>query len=112
PKSRGVRCHVALKGNFILEETGERPLDGDVFGRPQFGGYYGPGSTELVLPSGDTVKGGDFESWFFLVPPAETLVVDNIVPANGAVFTLPVAPTQVVVTFNKEVQMASVTSDS
>jgi hypothetical protein len=102
-----------LKGNFILEETGERPLDGDVFGQPAAGGYYGPGSTDLVLPSGDTIKGGDFESWFFIVPPAQALQVETTIPIDGALFQPPqIPPSYFMVTFNKDVQMASVTAAS
>ena len=51
-----------LKGNAILdEETGERPLDGDVFARLRY-----DGTTDLIFSSGDGDKGGDFESWFYL----------------------------------------------
>jgi len=60
----GIRCRVVLKGNAILDQQG-RPLDGDVFGevvKSDTDGYI-----DLILPSGDGNKGGDFESWFYLV---------------------------------------------
>jgi hypothetical protein len=68
-ESSPIRCRVVLKGNTILDTQG-RPLDGDAFGQavsdPNGNDYI-----ELSLPSGDGVKGGDFESWFYLVPDGE-----------------------------------------
>jgi len=62
---RRLRCRVVLKGNSILDErTKQHPLDGDVFARlsnetdPDFGRPF----RDLVFPSGDGNKGGDFES--------------------------------------------------
>jgi len=64
-----LRCRVVLKGNFILDKrTGERPLDGDVFGRlrDDEDPITGLQTMDLIFPSGDGNKGGDFESWFYL----------------------------------------------
>jgi hypothetical protein len=64
-----LRCRVMLKGNTILDErTGERPLDGDVFGRlrDDEDRVTGLPTTDLIFPSGDGNKGGDLESWFYL----------------------------------------------
>jgi hypothetical protein len=58
-----IRCRVVLKGNAILDEKGKRPLDGEAFGVLR-----GDKSIDLDFPSGDGNKGGDFESWFYLVP--------------------------------------------
>jgi hypothetical protein len=64
-----IRCRVVLKGNAILDEEGRRPLDGDVFGQliqDREDPDTGLPITNLILPSGDGNKGGDFESWFYL----------------------------------------------
>jgi len=65
--ARRLRCHVVLKGDAILDERGTRPLDGNVIGRL---GPIDPTTnlpfTDLRLPSGDGIIGGDFESWFYL----------------------------------------------
>jgi hypothetical protein len=55
-----IRVRVTLKGNVILSKEGDRQLDGNVFGQPS-----GDGRTDLIFPSGDGIRGGDFESWFF-----------------------------------------------
>jgi hypothetical protein len=60
-----VLARLTLKGNFIY--GGERArelvyLDGQAFGIPGAGGR-----VALRLPSGDGRKGGDFESWFWLI---------------------------------------------
>jgi hypothetical protein len=66
---RGIRCRVVLKGNALLSESDQRPLDGDVFSRlrDDIDRVTGQPTTGLILPSGDGNKGGDFESWFWLV---------------------------------------------
>jgi hypothetical protein len=59
-----IRVRVVLKGDVILSKEKQIPLDGDVVGKVD------PNAnipvTDLVLPSGDGVRGGDFESWFYL----------------------------------------------
>ena len=71
-----LSLHVALKGDFIWaggpnDSFGEdRLLDAD-----NYGGRVGLNVTRGGIvtggknPSGDMVIGGDFESWFFLLPP-------------------------------------------
>lgn len=64
-----VLAHLSVKGNFIWRRGREAEpivhLDGDVFGRP------GPDNrVDLRLPSGNGRRGGDFEMWFWLLPPA------------------------------------------
>ena len=54
-------ARLTLKGNFIWGRAHEdRPsyLDGDAFADPRGG---------LVFPSGDERRGGDFETWFWVV---------------------------------------------
>jgi hypothetical protein len=58
-----LRCRVTLKANAILAAEPPRPLDGDAFGRVRADGL----TTDLQLPSGDGRRGGDFDSWFWLV---------------------------------------------
>jgi hypothetical protein len=62
-----IRARVLLKGNAILSLAGKDPLDGDAFGKLA-ADHTGKAYTDLILPSGDGHKGGDFESWFYLVP--------------------------------------------
>jgi N-acetylneuraminic acid mutarotase len=104
---RNVRCHVVLKGNAILDARGERPLDGNAFGRVARMGY--DVFTDLTLPSGDTIRGGDFESWCFLVTPATAAIVQEpIYPPSGSVFPFNQPPDFVQVTFTKDVQFSTV----
>jgi hypothetical protein len=56
-----VRIRVRLIGDSIINAAKTRRLDGNVFG-PNFGG-----TTNLGLPSGDGIEGGDFQSWFRLI---------------------------------------------
>lgn len=60
-----ILAHLTLKGNFIWAlDNSEQYLDGEVFG------FSGPGGNiDIHLPSGDRSRGGDFEMWFWLVPP-------------------------------------------
>lgn len=60
-----IRCRVTLKGDHILAADQVRPLDGDVFARVVSTPAGAPIS-DLVLPSGNGERGGDFESWFYL----------------------------------------------
>lgn len=61
-----VLAHLTLKGNFIwAKDNPELYLDGEVFGFREADGN----NTDIHLPSGDGRRGGDFEIWFWLVPP-------------------------------------------
>lgn len=72
PAHPGIRCRVTLKGNAILDQAGKRPLDGDSVVALKLDPTTGlpdkdnPQTDHLELPSGDGIKGGDFESWFYL----------------------------------------------
>ena len=70
-KRAGVRCRVTLKGNVILDADGQCPLDGDAFGVYRDPSNVDPNTgrptTDLIFPTGDGVRGGDFESWFYLL---------------------------------------------
>jgi hypothetical protein len=104
PVPRGIRCRVVLKGNAITNAAGN-PLDGNAFGvrRPE------TTFTDLVLPSGDGVKGGDFESWFFLnVPPT----VVAVTPGSGQHLLSSTALTQVSVHFSRAMDMSTVTTQT
>jgi hypothetical protein len=92
PNDKGVLTRLTLKGNFIWDlATQTRYLDGDAFGIPGGGGS----NTSLALPSGDKRRGGDFETWFWLVsappPPVEVAAIScdpsEIYPANTATTT-------------------------
>lgn len=58
---RCIRCRVQIKGNYILSEK-DKPLDGNSFGVFEQTYRY----ISLIDGSGDGIKGGDFESWFYL----------------------------------------------
>jgi hypothetical protein len=73
-------AHLTAKGNFIF--SADKPpvfLDGEAFGTPSKAGR-----ADVALPSGDERKGGDFEMWFWLQPPASSGVTITIDPAGLA----------------------------
>ncbi|WP_457651805.1 DUF6519 domain-containing protein [Rhodocaloribacter sp.] len=53
-----ILARLTLKGNFIWNAKGDLYLDGETLGDQS--------DTGLVLPSGDGLRGGDFETWFWL----------------------------------------------
>ncbi len=57
-----ILVRLGLKGNFIFRDAAANRvrgwLDGDAFADPAKG--------QLMLPSGDSRRGGDFEMWFWL----------------------------------------------
>jgi hypothetical protein len=62
-RGNSVLVHICLKGNFIWSAKDELVyIDGDTFGAPS-----GETPNNLRLPSGDRIRGGDFEMWFRLV---------------------------------------------
>jgi hypothetical protein len=67
PTSR-LLTHLTLKGDYIwglADPT--KHLDGNVFGIKETSGT--ATSIGLQYPSGDGIRGGDFEMWFYLVQP-------------------------------------------
>lgn len=64
---RGILTRLRLKGNVIWREdergAPELYLDGEAYGFRERDSQ----TTDLRLPSGDGVRGGDFEMWFWLV---------------------------------------------
>ena len=107
PITPGIRCRIALKGNAILDAKGN-PLDGNVFGVvKQRGSHF---YTDLALPySGDGIKGGDFESWFFLTLPPQ---VKSINPSAGELFVVPNNPTAVEVQFSRAMDASTIMTSS
>lgn len=69
-----VLVHLTLKGNFI--NNGDKYLDGEAFG---FRELNSP-QTELRLPSGDRMRGGDFEMWFWLVSSGRSVPQIDVQP--------------------------------
>jgi hypothetical protein len=101
-----VRCRVRLLSNAILDSAGERPLDGEAVGRVVNDGY--ESFVDLILPSGDGQRGGDFDSWFFLTGPAPRVRVDHVNPADGTRFHLGPGPRTILLTFSDGVRFASI----
>lgn len=69
--------HLVLKGNFIWRATDDVPdlyLDGEVFGRPD-----PQGRVAVRLPSGNQLRGGDLEMWFWLTREGAAPVDDIII---------------------------------
>lgn len=98
-RNRGDRvlCHLTLKGNFISgADAPNLWLDGDAFGVPRRRGNVN--ATELALPSGDGVRGGDFECWFWLRPAGQQEPADPTRPTGEVVLVdptpIPVNPTR------------------
>jgi hypothetical protein len=80
-----LRARVTLKGRTIFGSANGTSLflDGQVFGQA---GKRSDGTPriDLVLPSGSSQAGSDFESWFELVPTV-TVTTFTITPAKVAV---------------------------
>ena len=64
-----TRVRVTLKGAMIWSNSGGQLsyLDGQSFGRPALREDRTTGRIELIFPTGDGSRAGDFESWFWLV---------------------------------------------
>jgi hypothetical protein len=79
-----VLARLTLKGNFIWDQQNpDLYLDGEVFGARTAGNN----NTDIKLPSGDGRRGGDFEMWFWLVPPpTPTLTIPT---ATATIVTQP-----------------------
>lgn len=57
-------AHLRVRGNFVWagKARDQRFLDGEAFGRRR--GRGNSPATDVVLPSGNDLRGGDFEMWF------------------------------------------------
>ncbi len=66
-----ILARLVLKGNFIwgLNDP-DLHLDGNVLGKLRSTIPNSP-ATDLILPSGNGIPGGDFEMWFWIVPPEQ-----------------------------------------
>jgi hypothetical protein len=87
-----VLARLTLKGNFIWDQQNpDLYLDGEVFGTQAAGSN----NTDIRLPSGDGRRGGNFDMWFWLVPPPPlpTLTIPT------ATFTIVTQPTVTLPTF-------------
>jgi len=104
-----VRCRVRLASGFILDQT-QRPLDGDVVGAIAHDGY--DDFVDLLLPSGDGMRGGDFESWFYLTGPAPLVTIEHVNPADGVKFAPNTGPRTVLLAFSGNVRFGSITPQS
>lgn len=83
---RGILTRLTLKGNFIWSAKDPKLyLDGDVFGFRDSNGL----RILERLPSGNGIRGGDFETWFWIgkpaPPPPFTFTV--VVPAPAIIRT-------------------------
>lgn len=95
PPPLQIRCRVTLKGNAIYAQKLDgdgliRPLDGDTIAlsTPLPAGLKSPAMSNVVLPSGDGIRGGDFESWFYLGQPdtlSTTVMYPQKQPPQGVV---------------------------
>lgn len=74
PAPGPLLARLTLKGNYIWSLGNPSLfLDGETFGGPDPTGNQ---RTDLILPSGDGRRGGDFEMWFWVTsPPAGVVVV-------------------------------------
>jgi hypothetical protein len=70
-----VLARLTLKGNFVWDrENPEMYLDGDSYGAPD------QRRTDLVLPTGNGLRGGNLEMWFWLVRQRTEITVS---PTSG-----------------------------
>jgi Family of unknown function (DUF6519) len=71
-----VRLRVTLKGRWIWGIFGDDTyyVDGQAFGNPDFRSDRTTPRVALSFPSGSGEIASDFESWLWLVPPAQTKV--------------------------------------
>jgi hypothetical protein len=66
-------AHLTLKGSYIwAQENATHLVDGDTFGEPD------GNRTAIHLPSGDGLRGGDLDMWFWLVPTQADLDVIEV----------------------------------
>ena len=78
---RGILARLTLKGNFIWAQNDPTTfLDGEAFGSHQ----NGANNLSLALPSGNKRRGGDFETWFWLV--AAPSIATGITPPSAQIY--------------------------
>ena len=78
---RGILARLTLKGNFIWAQNDPTTfLDGEAFGSHQ----NGANNLSLSLPSGNKRRGGDFETWFWLV--AAPSIATGITPISAQIY--------------------------
>jgi hypothetical protein len=81
PSERGILTRLVLKGNFIWSQSDPASyLDGEVFGSHPSG----VNNLSLTLPSGDKRRGGDFETWFWLI--AAPSLPSGITPSSAQIY--------------------------
>ncbi len=101
-----ILMRLTLQGNYIWnDQNPDLFLDGEAFGIKD----PATGQTRLRLPSGNGLRGGDFDMWFWLMPPPPprlinltldpasitlkglskgTVQLDRVAPVNGVVVSL------------------------
>jgi hypothetical protein len=78
---RGILARLTLKGNLIWAKDDPTTfLDGEAFGSQQNGAK----NLSLTLPSGNKRRGGDFETWFWLV--AAPSFAAGITPPSAQIY--------------------------
>ena len=100
-----LRCRVRLTGEVILDLAGVRPLDGEAVGQIAPDGY--ETFIDLRLPSGNGIRGGDFQSWFYLTAPRTRVTIEAIDPDADRVFPQDDGPAAILITFSDPVRFAS-----
>jgi len=105
------RVRVRLQGRTLFSSvtSGQAFLDGQAFGSPAFRADKVTPRVDLQLPSGNSEKASDFESWFYLAPTLQitSLTIDHPavqINADGTVTdvgkTTPAVSPQATVTVN------------
>jgi len=80
PQAILARLHIA--GNFVWgQDQADKYLDGTAFGRVNPQGLF-----ELILKSGDNRRAGDFDMWFWILPPQplQLTQIDFLNAAGGS----------------------------
>ncbi|HEU0155582.1 MAG TPA: DUF6519 domain-containing protein [Stellaceae bacterium] len=83
-----ARARVTLKGRSVRGTAGALFLDGQVFGAPATRQDGTTPRIDLTLPSGNSEKASDFESWFYVAPVPRIASV-TVSPANVAFVVVP-----------------------
>ena len=83
-----VRARLTLKGRSLRDAAGTLFLDGQAFGMPAMRQDGTTPRTDLTLPSGNSEKASDFESWFY-VAPIQRIDTMAVSPASVAFVIVP-----------------------